>query len=149
MASSSYGHYLARGAESAAMAFPEGFVWGTATAAYQIEGAAAEGGRAPSIWDIFSKTPGKVLNGETGDVACDHYHRWRADVELMRALGLRAYRLSLSWPRLLPRGRGTATTGVRLSGRGARRACARRCAAVPPCRRAAESSHHESGRKPS
>ena len=95
--------------------FPEGFMWGTATASYQIEGAPTAGGRGPSIWDTFSATPGKTHNAETGAVACDHYHRFREDVALMRALGLRAYRLSLSWPRLLPRGRGPALApdGVR------------------------------------
>jgi beta-glucosidase len=86
--------------------FPPGFLWGTATAAYQIEGAADEDGRGPSIWDTFSHTPGRVDNGATGDVACDHYHRWQEDVALMAELGLPAYRLSLSWPRLLPGGRG-------------------------------------------
>ena len=74
---------------AAPLAFPEGFLWGTATAAYQIEGGAAEGGRAPSIWDTFCATPGRVLQGDTGDVACDHYHRWAADVALMKALGLK------------------------------------------------------------
>jgi len=86
--------------------FPESFVWGAATAAYQIEGAAAEGGRGPSIWDTFSRTPGRTVNGDTGDVAADHYHRWRQDVELMTELGLDAYRLSVSWPRVQPGGRG-------------------------------------------
>ncbi|HEY7062203.1 MAG TPA: GH1 family beta-glucosidase [Chloroflexota bacterium] len=85
---------------------PEGFVWGAATAAYQIEGAAREDGRGESIWDRFSHTPGKTANGDTGDVACDHYHRWAQDVQLMRDLGLRAYRFSVAWPRVLPAGRG-------------------------------------------
>src|SRR4051812_15825221 len=75
------------------------FVWGAATAAYQIEGAAQEDGRVPSIWDTYSRTPGRVLNGETGDVATDHYHRWAEDVETMSALGLGAYRFSIAWPR--------------------------------------------------
>jgi len=88
------------------IAFPTGFQWGVATAAYQIEGAAAEGGRTPCIWDTFSATPGKVRNGDTGAVACDHYHRWREDVALMRDLGLQAYRFSISWSRLLPAARG-------------------------------------------
>ncbi len=79
--------------------FPEGFLWGAATAAYQIEGAAREDGRVPSIWDTFSHTPGKVRDGHTGDVACDHYHRYAEDVALMRELGLRAYRFSIAWPR--------------------------------------------------
>lgn len=65
-------------------ALPHDFLWGTATAAYQIEGAVAEDGRSPSIWDTFSHTPGKVAGGDTGDVACDHYHRWREDIDLMR-----------------------------------------------------------------
>lgn len=86
--------------------FPEGFLWGAATAAYQIEGGARDGGRGESIWDRFSHTPGKVLNGDTGDVACDHYHRWREDIGIMRELGLGAYRFSVAWPRILPNGRG-------------------------------------------
>jgi beta-glucosidase len=86
--------------------FPDGFSWGAATAAYQIEGAWDEDGKGPSIWDTFSHTPGRVHGGDTGDVACDHYHRWREDVALMRELGLKAYRFSVSWPRVLPEGRG-------------------------------------------
>ncbi len=86
--------------------FPAGFLWGTATASYQIEGAVHEDGRGESIWDRFSHTPGKILDGSTGDVACDHYHRWREDIGLMKELGLKAYRFSLAWPRLLPNGRG-------------------------------------------
>ncbi|NEB78262.1 beta-glucosidase [Streptomyces sp. SID14478] len=88
--------------------FPSGFLWGSATAAYQIEGAAREDGRTPSIWDTFSHTPGKVANGDTGDVAVDHYHRWRDDVRLMADLGLTAYRFSVAWPRVQPTGRGPA-----------------------------------------
>ncbi|WP_405013910.1 GH1 family beta-glucosidase [Kitasatospora sp. NBC_01539] len=87
-------------------AFPAGFVWGAATAAYQIEGAVAEGGRTPSIWDTFSRIPGKVDNGDTGDTALEHYHRYREDVALMASLGLGAYRFSLAWPRIVPGGRG-------------------------------------------
>src|SRR5687767_8737127 len=87
-------------------AFPVGFAWGAATAAYQIEGAATEGGRGSSIWDVFSRSPGRTSRGETGDVACDHYHRWQSDVDLIAELGLTAYRLSLSWSRLQPSGRG-------------------------------------------
>jgi beta-glucosidase len=86
--------------------FPPGFVWGAATAAYQIEGAVAEDGRLPSIWDTFSRTPGKVDAGDTGDVACDHYHRVAADVALMAELGLGAYRFSIAWPRIVPTGSG-------------------------------------------
>ncbi|MER6924613.1 family 1 glycosylhydrolase, partial [Streptomyces spiralis] len=88
--------------------FPPGFVWGAATAAYQVEGAAAEDGRTPSIWDTFSHTPGKVRNGDTGDIAADHYHRYRDDVALMKDLGLKAYRFSISWSRVQPTGRGPA-----------------------------------------
>jgi len=88
--------------------FPAEFLWGAATAAYQIEGASTEGGRGPSIWDTFSATPGKVLHGHTGDVACDHYHRFADDVKLMADLGLRSYRLSLAWPRIQPGGSGPA-----------------------------------------
>ncbi|WP_425956425.1 GH1 family beta-glucosidase [Xylanimonas sp. McL0601] len=89
-----------------ARTFPPGFLWGAATAAYQIEGAAAEGGRTPSIWDTYSHTPGKVDRGETGDVAADHYHRWEEDVEHLAELGVGAYRLSISWSRVQPGGRG-------------------------------------------
>ncbi|MFJ8587736.1 GH1 family beta-glucosidase [Streptomyces sp. NPDC093595] len=88
--------------------FPPGFLWGAATAAYQIEGAAAEDGRTPSIWDTFARTPGKVFEGHTGDVATDHYHRFRDDVRLMAELGLNAYRFSVSWSRVQPTGRGPA-----------------------------------------
>jgi len=86
--------------------FPPGFLWGTATAAYQVEGAWDEDGRGPSIWDTFSHTPGKTEAGDTGDVACDHYHRWPEDIALMRELGLNAYRFSVSWTRILPEGIG-------------------------------------------
>src|SRR5215469_11077881 len=86
--------------------FPEGFLWGTATAAYQIEGAAKEDGKGESIWDTFSHTPGKVHHGDTGDVACDSYHRYPEDIELLKRLGAGAYRFSVSWPRILPDGRG-------------------------------------------
>lgn len=86
--------------------FPEGFEWGAATAAYQIEGAAREGGRGSSVWDDFSHTEGKVARGHTGDVACDHYHRMDSDVATMAELGLRTYRFSISWSRVMPDGRG-------------------------------------------
>jgi beta-glucosidase len=93
--------------------FPRDFVWGSATAAYQIEGAASEDGRQPSIWDTFSHTRGKVTNGDTGDVACDHYHRMPADVALMKSLGLKAYRFSTAWPRIIPAGSGAVNqTGL-------------------------------------
>ncbi|MCH0563480.1 MULTISPECIES: GH1 family beta-glucosidase [unclassified Streptomyces] len=87
-------------------ALPHDFLWGTATSAYQIEGAVAEDGRSPSIWDTFSHTPGSTDNGDHGDIACDHYHRWREDIDLMRRLGTNAYRLSVAWPRVLPGGDG-------------------------------------------
>ena len=86
--------------------FPKDFIWGAATASYQIEGAWDEEGKGESIWDRFSHTPGKVDNGDTGDVACDHYHRWRDDVVMMKELGLNSYRFSIAWPRVLPTGRG-------------------------------------------
>jgi len=86
--------------------FPDSFIWGAATASYQIEGAARSDGRGPSIWDTFSRTPGKVHAGHTGDVACDHYHRYRDDVALMSELGLHTYRFSIAWPRIQPDGTG-------------------------------------------
>src|SRR6516225_7329591 len=86
--------------------FPEEFLWGVSTSAYQIEGAVQEDGRGPSIWDIFSHQPGNAIDDETGDVACDHYHRWPEDIALMRDLGIGAYRLSTAWPRILPEGSG-------------------------------------------
>ena len=86
--------------------FPAGFRWGTATAAYQVEGAADVDGRGPSIWDTFSATPGKVQGGDTGAVADDHYARYREDVALMAGLGVHAYRFSLAWPRVVPTGSG-------------------------------------------
>jgi beta-glucosidase len=90
------------------MNFPDDFLWGTATAAYQVEGAANEDGRGTSIWDTFSHTPGKVLHGDTGDIACDQYHRLEEDLDLMADLGLRAYRFSVAWPRIQPEGSGPA-----------------------------------------
>lgn len=86
--------------------FPEGFLWGAATSAYQIEGSPLADGAGPSIWHRFAHTPGRTANGETGDVAVDHYHRWADDVQLMRDLGLSAYRFSISWSRILPQGTG-------------------------------------------
>ncbi len=88
------------------MSFPKDFLWGAATASYQIEGAAHEGGKGDSVWDRFSHEPGKTFGGHTGDVACDHYHRFREDVALMAELGIRNYRFSVSWPRVLPNGVG-------------------------------------------
>jgi beta-glucosidase len=90
----------------AASKFPPGFLWGAATAAYQVEGAATEDGRGASIWDTFSHTPGKVRDGDTGDVAVDHYHRYRDDVQLMARLGIKSYRFSVAWARVLPQGSG-------------------------------------------
>lgn len=87
---------------SAAQALGKQFLWGVATAAFQIEGAAREDGRGASIWDTFSHTPGKTVNGDNGDVACDHYHRWRDDVALIGELGVGAYRFSIAWPRVQP-----------------------------------------------
>ncbi|KAA0272563.1 MAG: beta-glucosidase, partial [Chloroflexi bacterium] len=86
--------------------FPHNFLWGAATASYQIEGAWNEDGKGESIWDRFSHTPGKVTKGDTGDIACDHYHRWQEDIALMRRLGLKAYRFSTSWTRVLSLGAG-------------------------------------------
>jgi beta-glucosidase len=93
---------------SSSPAFPAGFRWGVSTAAYQIEGAVAEDGRGPSVWDAFAHTPGRTKNGETGDVACDHYHRWPEDVALMADLGIDTYRFSVAWPRVQPTGTGAA-----------------------------------------
>ncbi|MBC7265136.1 MAG: beta-glucosidase [Chloroflexi bacterium] len=90
--------------------FPEHFIWGTATSAYQIEGAWNEDGRGLSIWDTFCRQPGRVRNGETGDVATDHYHRWAEDVGIMAELGLHAYRFSIAWPRILPQGTGAVNS---------------------------------------
>jgi beta-glucosidase len=88
--------------------FPPDFAWGVATSSYQIEGAVAEGGRGESVWDVFCRKPGVIRDGDTGDVAADHYHRWAIDVEMMAELGLTAYRFSIAWPRVQPDGRGPA-----------------------------------------
>ncbi|MGH3510214.1 MAG: GH1 family beta-glucosidase [Nocardioidaceae bacterium] len=92
--------------------FPDGFAWGVASAAYQIEGAVHEDGRSPSIWDTFSHTPGKVANGDNGDVACDHYRLWESDLDLIAELGLPGYRFSVAWPRVLPDGRTVNQPGL-------------------------------------
>ena len=86
--------------------FPAGFRFGASSAAYEIEGAASEDGRGESIWDRFCRQPGAVAGGATGAVACDHYHRWEEDLELIVALGLESYRFSIAWPRVQPDGRG-------------------------------------------
>jgi beta-glucosidase len=93
-------------AQPADLRFPPGFLWGAATAAYQIEGSPLADGAGPSIWHRFAHTPGRIRDGATGDLACDHYRRSAGDVALMRALGLRAYRFSIAWGRVLPTGRG-------------------------------------------
>jgi beta-glucosidase len=92
--------------EKSPRSFPQGFLWGTATASYQVEGAVAEDGRAPSVWDTFAHQQGKVAGGATGDVADDHYHRYKGDVQLMKAMGVKAYRFSIAWPRVFPQGSG-------------------------------------------
>lgn len=84
----------------------EKFLWGVATSAYQIEGATQEDGRGPSIWDAFAQRPGAIRDGSTGEPACDHYRRYEEDIALMQSLGVRAYRFSVAWPRILPEGRG-------------------------------------------
>lgn len=89
------------------MAFPKNFVWGAASAAYQVEGAAYEDGKGLSVWDMMCRKPNAVKDGYNGDVACDHYHRYKEDVTLMNEIGLKAYRLSISWPRVMPNGTGT------------------------------------------
>jgi beta-glucosidase len=89
-----------------AHSFPKGFLWGSATASYQVEGASHEDGRGASVWDTFSHTPGKTHNGDTGDVADDHYHRYKEDIAIMKALGLKTYRFSVAWPRVFPQGTG-------------------------------------------
>ncbi|MEI6864860.1 GH1 family beta-glucosidase [Flavicella sp.] len=86
--------------------FPVDFIWGTATSSYQIEGAAYEGGKGPSIWDAFSGIPGKTHNGETGEIACDHYNKFKEDIQLMKNMGVKAYRFSIAWTRIMPTGKG-------------------------------------------
>ena len=94
--------------ESPPRQFPPGFLWGTATASYQIEGAVDADGRGVSIWDTYSHRPGEVWNGDTGDIACDHYHRMDEDLDLMKKLGVGSYRFSVAWPRVQPDGKGPA-----------------------------------------
>jgi beta-glucosidase len=96
----------ANGSARVARRFPSGFLWGAATAAYQVEGASAQEGRGPSVWDTFSHTPGKVRRGDTGDIACDFYYRSEQDLDLAKELGLTAFRFSIGWPRVQPGGRG-------------------------------------------
>ncbi|MCX8024901.1 MAG: family 1 glycosylhydrolase, partial [Thermanaerothrix sp.] len=92
------------------MQFPPDFLWGAATSAYQIEGAWNEDGKGLSIWDTFSHRPGTIRDNQTGDIACDHYHRWQEDIALMKFLGLKAYRFSIAWPRIFPHGTGKVNT---------------------------------------
>ena len=89
----------------ARLEFPDGFLWGASTSAYQIEGSVRADGRGESVWDRFTHQPGHVDGDDTGDVACDHYRRWAGDVDLIAGLGLNAYRFSIAWPRLFPDGR--------------------------------------------
>ena len=96
------------GASKGGAPFPKDFAWGVATAAYQVEGAAAEDGKGPSVWDVFSKKKGAIFDGNTADVACDHYHLYKQDIALMKALGVKSYRFSVSWPRVLPDGVGAS-----------------------------------------
>lgn len=84
--------------------FPKDFAWGAATSAYQIEGAVKEDGKGEHIWDVYTKEPGKIYSGHTGEIACDHYHRYKEDVQLMKEMGLKAYRFSIDWSRVLPEG---------------------------------------------
>src|SRR5690242_13220940 len=92
------------------MTFPADFLWGASTSAYQIEGATREDGRGPSVWDAFAAEPGRVAGGHSGEIAVDHYHRMEQDVALMAELGLTAYRFSISWPRVIPSGRGATNS---------------------------------------
>src|SRR3954469_18151483 len=91
------------------LTFPNDFLWGAATSAYQIEGAVNEDGRGESIWDRFAHTPGKISDGNTGDVAADSYHLYPQDIDLLKQLGAKAYRFSIAWPRVIPQGTGTGT----------------------------------------
>ena len=91
---------------SSSSKFPEEFLFGAATASYQIEGGAADGGRLPSIWDTFARSQGRTFNGDSGDVACDHFHKYAEDIKAMADIGLTAYRFSMAWPRIRPTGDG-------------------------------------------
>jgi beta-glucosidase len=104
------GSHAVQSDASSEIIFPGNFYWGAATAAYQIEGACKEDGKGESIWDRFAHTPGKIKNGDSGDVACDSYHHWREDIALMRAMNLNSYRFSISWPRIQPGGSGAANS---------------------------------------
>jgi beta-glucosidase len=109
LAATAYGSaHTSQSPRRSAEGFPPGFRWGTATSAYQVEGAAREDGRGPSIWDTFTREPGRIRDGSTGDVSVDHYNRYKEDVALMKSMGARAYRFSIAWPRVFPDGRGTA-----------------------------------------
>ena len=88
------------------MDFRKDFVWGAATSAYQIEGAVKEDGKGEHIWDVYTKEPGKIFEGHTGEVACDHYHRYKEDVRIMKEIGLKGYRFSIDWSRVMPEGAG-------------------------------------------
>ena len=107
-ASTAFNRPNARSAKAAAVTVPPDFIWGVSTSSYQIEGATREDGRGPSVWDTMVAQKGKIANDDTGDVACDHYHRYPEDIALMRELGVQAYRFSVAWPRVLPKGRGAA-----------------------------------------
>jgi len=97
---------LREGIRVTILAFPRDFVWGVSTSAYQIEGALTEDGRGPSIWDTLAAVPGRIMNGDDASVACDSYHRYEEDIALMKELGVKAYRFSVSWPRIFPQGDG-------------------------------------------
>ena len=92
------------------MSFPTNFTWGVAAASYQIEGAWNKDGKGLSVWDMLRRQPGKIWESDTGDTACDHYHRYQEDINSMREIGVNAYRLSISWPRVIPAGAGSSTT---------------------------------------
>ena len=133
--------------QAGVLRFPDGFRWGAATAAYQIEGATRDDGRGPSIWDTFARTPGKVHAGHTGDVACDHYHRYADDAALIAKLGLREYRFSVAWPRVKPDGTGPANPrGASSTSRRSPRASTRSRAASTSAPRFAPTTWSASGK---